>query len=117
MVIVVAWLLALLILFLSRLLARLLAMAVSRSREYMADAGSVEFTRNPLGLASALEKIASWKGGFRRKHVDAYSHLFISEPKPSKLSEGESWFSNLFSTHPPIRKRIKLLKEMAGLPG
>ncbi len=114
MVILVAYLIGLLIFFLSRLLARLLAMAVSRSREYMADAGSVEFTRNPLGLASALEKIASWKGGFHRKHVDAYAHLFISEPKPSKLSEGESWFSNLFSTHPPIKKRIELLKKMAG---
>ena len=114
MVILLAYLVGLLIYFLSRLLARLLAMAVSRSREYMADAGSVEFTRNPLGLASALEKIASWKGGFTHKGVDAYSHLFISEPKPSKLSEGESWFSNLFSTHPPIRKRIEILKKMAG---
>ncbi len=112
--ILVAFLIGFLILVLSRLLARLLAMAVSRSREYMADAGSVEFTRNPLGLASALEKIASWRGGFRRQHVDAYAHLFISEPKPSKLSEGESWFSNLFSTHPPIRKRIELLRKMAG---
>jgi heat shock protein HtpX len=93
------------------LIAQIVAMAVSREREYLADASGAELTRNPLGLASALEKIdaaveptASIKQGV--------AHLCIADPRGRKLNESEGAFANLFGTHPPIAKRVALLKEM-----
>jgi len=110
-------LIALLILFLivifASIIGRLMALAISRAREYMADAGSVAITRNPLALASALEKIANYSRPMQVS--DAVSHLFISDPKKRGLSEKDSLWANLWSTHPPIRKRIAILKQMAGL--
>ncbi len=84
---------------------KLIQLAISRKREYLADASSAQLTRYPEGLASALEKIAKYNQG-RLKVSDAVAPLFISNPKrTSKLRE-------LFSTHPPIEKRIKILREM-----
>jgi len=83
---------------------RLVQATISRKREYMADASSVELTRYPEGLASALEKIAKKNTG----HMDvseSITHLFISDPKRSTLD-------NLFATHPPIAERIKILRQM-----
>ena len=94
------------------IIAQLVAMAVSREREYLADASGAELTRNPLSLASALEKIdaaveptASIKQGV--------AHLCIADPRGRKLNESEGALANLFGTHPPIAKRVALLKEMA----
>jgi len=102
-----------LVIIFATIIGRLLALAISRAREYMADAGSVAITRNPLALASALEKIANYS---RPMPVsDAVSHLFISDPKKRSLSEKDSLWANLWSTHPPIRKRIAILRQMAGL--
>jgi heat shock protein HtpX len=97
---------------LAPLLGQLLAMAVSRRREYLADASGAELTRNPLELASALEKIdaaveptASIKRGT--------AHLCIADPMGRALNEREGGWSNLWATHPPIGKRIEALKAMA----
>ena len=84
--------------------------ALSRKREYMADSGAAQMTRNPLALASALEKISS------NHHVDKVSsedmqQLFI-ENAPEDTSLGVfGGLRGLFSTHPPIQKRIALLKQ------
>ena len=95
---------------LAPLFAKLLQMAISRKREFLADSSAVELTRNPLGLASALEKLD--------KHLSveplaksnrATQHLFIVNPLRSFSMNSRA----LFSTHPPIQARINLLKAMA----
>jgi heat shock protein HtpX len=102
--------LALLLAVLAPLAARLLQMSISRQREYHADAAAAGFTRNPLGLASALEKIAA--GG---AHVPGENrgtqHLFIVNP----LREFGPDASALMSTHPPTSLRIQRLRAMAGV--
>ena len=99
-------------LVLAPIIAQIVSLAVSRQREYLADASSAELTRNPLGLASALEKIedavdptASIKQGI--------AHLCIADPRGRAVNEREGFFADLLSTHPPIAKRIALLREMA----
>ena len=86
------------------LVTRLVQYAVSRKREYLADASGVSLTRYPEGLASALEKIASKNKG-RINVSEAVSHLFFVDPTKSSLD-------SLFATHPPIKERIKRLREM-----
>jgi len=83
---------------------RLVQYALSRKREYLADASSVSLTRYPGGLASALEKIASKNQG-RMNVSEAVSHLFFVDPKQTSLD-------SLFATHPPIKERIKRLRNM-----
>ncbi|HIH88501.1 TPA: M48 family metallopeptidase [Candidatus Bathyarchaeota archaeon] len=78
--------------------------AISRRREYMADASGAELTRYPEGLASALEKIKNFNQG-KMKVDEAVSPLFISDPNHSALD-------NLFATHPPIEDRIQRLRQM-----
>ncbi len=83
---------------------RLVQAMISRKREYLADASSVELTRYPEGLAAALEKIGKKNTG----HMDideSISHLFISDPKRTALD-------SLFATHPPIADRVKVLRQM-----
>ena len=105
---------ALLLIMFSPLISRLLAMAVSRQREYLADATAVEFTRNPLGLANALEKIRDANMPFQ-KASRGTAHLFIASPFHRRLDERDGKLSDLLSTHPPINRRILLLHQMAGL--
>jgi len=81
--------------------------AISRKREYMADAGGAEMTRNPLALASALRKISGDSRVEAVKQKDV-AQLFINNPLKKGLS---SSFSGLFSTHPPIEKRIQILEQ------
>ncbi len=95
----------------SPFVSRIIAMAVSRTREYQADAGSAEFTRNPLALASALEKIKNSTSPLRSAHMGT-AHLFISDPLHRKMDEREGLVADVFSTHPPIEKRIERLKRM-----
>jgi heat shock protein HtpX len=104
-----------LILF-SPLISRLLAMAVSRQREYLADATAVEFTRNPLGLAQALEKIRNAAMPFH-KASRGTAHLFFVNPLRRRVDDREGRLADLLSTHPPIAHRIMLLYQMAGLAG
>jgi len=108
LVFLVLWIVSLV---LAPLIARLVAMAVSREREYLADASGSELTRNPLALASALEKIdaavaptSSIKQGV--------AHLCIEDPRGRVVNEREGGWAELFATHPPIAKRIALLREM-----
>lgn len=86
------------------ILTRLVQLAVSRRREYMADASGAELTRYPDGLADALEKIMKHNRG-DMKVSEAVSHLFIADPNRSALDA-------LYATHPPIEERIKRLREM-----
>lgn len=85
--------------------ATLIELAISRRREYLADASGALLTRYPEGLASALEKIGSYPVGMERPS-HATAHLFIGDPfGPDKVN----WIDSLFSTHPPIPDRIKAL--------
>ena len=102
-------LVALLIAAIGFLFSSLMRFAISRKREYMADAGSAEMTKNPLALASALRKISVDPAieAVERKDV---AQLFIQNPK--KQSKGlYSKLSGLFATHPPIEKRIEILEQ------
>jgi heat shock protein HtpX len=100
----------LLLLILSPIFATLIQLAVSRKREYLADASGALLTRYPDGLARALEKISSDREPTREANR-ATAHLFIVNPLKKKGSGG-SLFANLFSTHPPIKDRVKKLQEM-----
>ena len=107
-----AYLIMLLAIAVTPVLSRVLAMAVSRQREYLADATAVQLTRNPLGLASALEKIGMATSPLR----DASSgtaHLFIANPWPRALESRDGWLADLLSTHPPVAQRIAVLHAMA----
>jgi len=98
---------ALIISILAPLAALLVQLAVSRSREYLADETAAKITRDPLGLASALEKLAYGAKRVPLQANPATSHLFIVTPMM-----GKGMYS-LFSTHPPIEDRIRRLKEMS----
>ncbi len=105
----VGWLLTLL---LAPLIARIVAMTVSRQREYLADAGGAELTRNPKALAKALIKIenaveptTSFQKGI--------AHLCVIDPLGRKVNTKEGWWADLFATHPPMKNRIMLLNAMA----
>ncbi len=93
----------------SPLIATLFQLAISRKREFLADASGALLTRYPDGLANALEKIASNKKPLKYA-TNATAHLFIVNPFRDK--EISHWFSSLFNTHPPIEERIKILREM-----
>jgi heat shock protein HtpX len=105
-------LLIILLILVAPIFSRVIAMAVSRQREYQADASAAEFTRNPLALASALEKIAQATSPLREAHRGT-AHLFISDPLQRKLDDREGLVADLLSTHPPIQNRIHRLKRMA----
>jgi heat shock protein HtpX len=97
------------------LVTRLLAMAVSRKREFLADATAAQFTRNPGALADALARLASAPGPTRTITTGA-AHLCIIDPSASSLSESEGWVPNLLATHPPLGERIRRLRAMAFQP-
>ena len=88
--------------------AKLIQLAVSRRREYLADASGALLTRYPEGLASALAKIGSYTAPMRHTST-ATAHLFIGDPFGAKGAGTSSWIGKLFSTHPPIPDRIKAL--------
>lgn len=93
---------------LTPIIATIIQLAISRKREYLADASAALLTRYPEGLARALEKLQDNPTPMRRT-TSSTAHLFISNPFGKKKS---SWFTSLFSTHPPIEERIKILKSM-----
>jgi len=88
----------------SPIIVRLVQLAISRKREYLADASGAQLTRYPDGLADALEKIKKYNEG-NMKVSEAVSHIFFADPNKSPLD-------SLFATHPPIEKRIEILREM-----
>lgn len=83
------------------LFGSILKACVSRQREYLADASSVQFTRNPHGLANALRKILNEPKKAMPKTGMAYSHLYL---------DNRNWYSSLFATHPPLQKRIESIE-------
>jgi heat shock protein HtpX len=105
----------LLLIAFSPLIARLLAMAVSRQREYLADATAAQYTRNPAGLARALEKIAGAAMPFH-KATRGTAHLFFVNPLRRAVNDRDGKVADLLASHPPIRHRIELLYRMAGIP-
>jgi len=104
-------LVALVFMIVAPLVAQLIKMAVSRKREFLADASGALLTRYPEGLARALEKIAADPHQLR-KASDATAHLYIASPFRGK--EKTSWIHKLFSTHPPVEERVKALRGMQG---
>ncbi len=96
---------------LSPIVATLIQLAVSRKREFLADASGALLTRYPEGLASALEKIAGDKEPLEAANK-ATAHLYIANPLKDKDGNLTGWLANLFNTHPPIEERIKRLREM-----
>jgi heat shock protein HtpX len=111
LIILAIWLITIII---APIISQMMAMCVSRKREYMADASGAELTRNPAALASALQKISSFTGPTRSINQGT-AHLCICDPKGSSLGLKEGWTADLFATHPPINKRIELLRQMAYL--
>jgi len=91
---------------LAPLAAALIQLAISRKREFLADASGALMTRYPEGLASALQKISGDPTPMRSANTST-AHLFISSPFKGK--KGTSWFATLFMTHPPVEQRIQAL--------
>jgi heat shock protein HtpX len=98
---------AILLAILAPLFARLLQLSISRQREYLADATAVQLTRNPKGLADALQKISGDREVLEAANR-ATAHLYIVNP----IKKFEKRARGLFSTHPPIEERIKILRQM-----
>lgn len=94
---------------LSPIIATLIQLAVSRKREFLADASSAYLTRYPEGLARALEKLSHDKEVLEAA-TNATAHLFITNPFKGK--NFGAWFSGMFDTHPPITERVKILRTM-----
>lgn len=92
---------------LAPLIATIIQLAISRRREYLADASGALATRYPEGLASALEKIGQYGSTLKRQNAST-AHLFFSNPLKGK------GIMHLFSTHPPVAERVKVLREMIG---
>lgn len=105
-------LLGLIFAILSPLIAKLIQLAISRKREYLADSGSVFLIRQTSGLISALQKISDDKEPLEAANK-ATAHLYIVSPFKENNHGVVDWFSNLFNTHPPIHERIKALKKMS----
>ena len=99
-------LLGLVLIVLAPLFAYIIKFAISRKREFLADADGALLTRYPAGLADALEKIKNENVQLKTAN-SATAHLFFANP----FKKGD-WFSNLFSTHPPLDARVKALREM-----
>jgi heat shock protein HtpX len=103
-------------LILAPIAAAIIKLAVSREREFLADATGALITRYPEGLASALQKISSFHQPMRVQN-NAIAHLFISDPTGTnsgaddEAEEKVSWVAKLFMTHPPVEERIKRLTQ------
>jgi heat shock protein HtpX len=95
---------ALAMMILAPFAAMLIQLAISRSREYEADATGARITGNPQGLARALGKIDQWSKRIPMQASPSMAHMYICQP----LTTG-AVFSSWFSTHPPMRKRIERL--------
>jgi heat shock protein HtpX len=108
-VILVLWLLTLVV---APAMSRILAMAVSRKREYLADATGAQLTRNPMALASALEKLEGAPAATKAISRGA-AHLCIVDPAPGVLSSKEGFLADFVASHPPIRQRIVRLRGMS----
>lgn len=100
----------LLLALLSPLIAQLIQLAISRNREYLADSSGVAFTKNPEGLARALEKIGQDNEPLEVANK-ATAHLYIANPLKNH-HDAIGWFANLFATHPPIKQRVMAIRKL-----
>ncbi len=108
LVLLVVWILSWI---LAPIITQLLAMAVSRKREYLADAMGAQFTRNPLALASALQKIEA--ADMPTTHIKSgAAHMCIADPLGRRLTAREGLLADVLATHPPMAKRVAILKGM-----
>jgi heat shock protein HtpX len=108
LVVLVLWLLTLVV---APIVSRLLAMAVSRKREFLADATGAQLTRNPLALATALEKLEAASSPTRAITRGA-AHLCIVDPAPGLFASREGFLADVLASHPPINQRIIRLRGM-----
>lgn len=106
----ISFVIFIIVLILMPILATLIQLAISRRREYLADASGALLTRHPEGLARALDKIAG-DTSLMRQASNATAHLFIVNPLHKK-KKSLDWLAGLFATHPPIEERIRLLRTM-----
>jgi len=90
--------------------ATLIRLAISRKREFLADASGALLTKRPEGLASALRKIAADQTAMKAANT-SMAHLYITNPFKEK--QKKQWLIKLFMTHPPVEERVKALMEMA----
>jgi heat shock protein HtpX len=97
------------LMILAPLFATMIRLAISRKREFLADASGALLTRYPEGLAKALEKISSYDGRME-KASDATAHMYISNPFGAKAMKG---LHGLFATHPPVDERIRALRDLS----
>jgi len=88
--------------------AQLIQLAISRRREFLADASGALLTRYPEGLASALSKIGSYAAPMRSANT-ATAHLFIGDPFGRRAASAAGWVQKMFATHPPVQERIAAL--------
>ncbi len=109
LIVLVLWLLTLVI---APIVSRILAMAVSRKREFLADATSAQFTRNPGALASALEKLNA-AAAPTASIAKGTAHLCIVDPAAQRFDGRSEGLTGMFSSHPPIGERVARLREMA----
>lgn len=109
LVLLVVWVISVL---LAPLLSRLLALGVSRKREYLADAMAAQFTRNPAALANALEKIEHAHAPTTAIKRGA-AHLCIADPLGRRVSSKQGFLADLLGTHPPMAVRVARLRQMA----
>ncbi len=100
--------LGLVLAMLAPLIANLIKLAISRRREFLADASAAKLTRYPEGLARALEKLAQDKEPLEAANK-ATAHLYITDPLRNR-HDAIGWFAGLFNTHPPVEERIKALR-------
>jgi heat shock protein HtpX len=108
LIVLALWLLTLIV---APVVSRILAMAVSRKREFLADATAAQFTRNPVALAAALEKLSAATAPTRSITRGA-AHLCIVDPSPGLLSSRQGFLADVLASHPPIRQRIIRLEGM-----
>lgn len=109
---IVLFLIGIVLAILAPISVKFIQLAISRKREYLADASGALLTRYPKGLADALRKISSDKNQLRTAN-EATAHLFLANPFKSR--KAGSWLSGLLSTHPPVEDRIEKLENM--IPG
>jgi heat shock protein HtpX len=108
-ILLIAWVFSIL---LAPIVSRVLALGVSRKREFLADATAAQFTRNPSALASALRKVEDASGP-TKSIKRGTAHLCIADPIGRRLTHKEGRIANLLATHPPMAVRIARLKAMA----
>ena len=96
------------IMFLAPLAATMIQLAISRKREFLADATGAQLTRYPQGLATALQKINNYPQGMLNVNT-SISHLFISNPEKADVNHKTPWYMKLFMTHPPVEERVEAL--------